>query len=498
MYHPSLISLISKKQLFGNGKFIFNAIGYIPSYYSPYSTNKSNYNYSPLLKPIKPNDNFISSTCFNEKGIITSVSKKFPKWSFLRDFDLYPRDLRKIDSSSVDIIPSILVKKKCIIINILYIKVLIAKDKLYIFDTSTAKDVSKLGVLMYDLESKLSQKHSQPSSVAKNITPDTTTLSSDPNTNQDKCAIENTSFNLNGNLNSTYNFNNSLSNHQSYEHKALESILINVMGSLETELKMHSTVSKQLLLGLENEVNRDKLRDLLIKSKDLSLFYQKSLLIRDVLDELLENDEDMAGMYLTNPIKPNQDIADFDFADLEMLLETYYTQCDEYVQQAESLIQDIKSTEEIVNIILDANRNSLMLLELKITIYTLGFSVATLLPAFYGMNLKNFIEESNFGFSGIVSISIIMGIYVTRKNFAALRSTTRLTMLNNHMGNLSPKHTSIANENTQKYVPTLWLNCTKAWERFWWGRSLRKRERVLKTRENREKIWKWLLEKDPK
>ncbi|CAL9736997.1 magnesium transporter Mrs2p, mitochondrial [Monosporozyma servazzii] len=344
------------------------------------------------LKPIKPNDLFVSCTVFNSKGSIVKVSQKFNKWNFLRDHNLFPRDLRKIDSTSVDIIPTILVKPHCILVNLLHIKALIEKDRVFIFDTINPESAIKLGVLMYDIESRLSQVG--------------------PNSS---------------------NF---------YEHRALEIILINIMSSLEADFKLNSTVCKQILIDLENEVNRDKLRELLIKSKSLSSFYQKTFLIRQVLDDLLENDEDMAMMYLTDPriLPSNSDERtldqkgkdneedELDFADLEMLIENYYTQCDEYVQQSISLIEDIKSTEEIVNIILDSNRNSLMLLELKITIYTLGFTVASLLPAFYGMNLKNFIEESYYGFSGVMALSFIMGCLVVKANFKSLRSVTKLSM----------------------------------------------------------------------
>lgn len=327
------------------------------------------------LKPIKPNDEYLSCSMFNSKGNVVSVSERFQKWKFLKDHSLYPRDLRKIDSSAVDMIPSIVVKpRNCIVVNMLHVKSLITKDSVYVFDTVDAKAAWKLGVLMYDLESKLST--SSPGSM------------------------------------------------QNYEHRALESILINIMSTLEVEYNKHYQICSQILIDLENEVNREKLRDLLIKSKNLSLFYQRSLLIRDVLDELLESDEDMASMYLSNSKKTDKD----DIVDLEMLLETYYTQCDEYVQQSESLIQDIKSTEEIVNIILDANRNSLMLLELKVTIYTLGFTIMALLPTFYGMNLKNFIEESIYGFFGVVGISLLAGLFVTRLNFKMLQNVTKLSM----------------------------------------------------------------------
>lgn len=398
------------------------------------------------LKPITPSDSFVSCTVFNEKGDVTAVSQKFPKWAFLRDHSLYPRDLRKIDTTAVDIIPSITVKSSCIVVNMLHIKALIEKDRVYVFDTANQSAAAKLGVLMYDLESKLSSRNT--------ISTNTVT--------------------------------------QYYEHRALESMLMNVMSSLETEFKMHFKICGHILSELENEVNRYKLRDLLIKSKNLTLFYQKSSLIREVLDELLENDDDLAGMYLT--VKKTE--AEDDFADLEMLLETYYTQCDEYVQQAESLIQDIRSTEEIVNIILDANRNSLMLLELKVTIYTLGFTVATLLPAFYGMNLKNFIEDSNLGFGSVVLFSIMIALMVTGANFRALRSVTRLTMLNNHTGSQSAQHKKLAFEYAEEHIPTMWQRW-KYWMHSLWHGSTRGRRR-LQGKEDRDTIWRWLIDEERK
>ncbi|SCU91011.1 LADA_0F07602g1_1 [Lachancea dasiensis] len=387
------------------------------------------------LKPITPNDAFVSCTVFNNQGAVSAVSRKFPKWSFLQDHYLYPRDLRKIDATAVDVIPSIMVKPTCMLINLLHIKAMIQKDSVYVFDTSNSEAAMKLGVLMYDLESKLAP--GAGSHLA-----------------------------------------------QLYEHRALESILMNVMTSLETEYKMHYSICGIILDDLEDEINRDKLRDLLIKSKNLSSFYKKSLLIRDVLDELLESDEDLAGMYL-GIHKTEHD----DFADLEMLLETYYKQCDEYVQQAETLIQNIKSTEEIVNIILDANRNALMLFELKVTIYTLGFTIATLVPAFYGMNLKNFIEESTWGFGSIVGFSVLAALVVTWTNFKALRSVKRLTMMNNHSGHSSAKHVANAGAAIDSEVPTAMKRWRSALRTFWRGNSY-----PVRNSKQRDMIWKWLVE----
>jgi magnesium transporter len=75
-----------------------------------------------------------------------------------------------------------------------------------------------------------------------------------------------------------------------------------------------------------------------------------------------------------------------------------------------------------VKAILDANRNSLMLMDLKFSIGTLGLGAGTLFSALYGMNLKNFIEESDFGFGSVsltcfalTGIVCVYGLFKLRK-----------------------------------------------------------------------------------
>lgn len=69
-----------------------------------------------------------------------------------------------------------------------------------------------------------------------------------------------------------------------------------------------------------------------------------------------------------------------------------------------------------------------MLLELKFSICTLGIGAGTFIAALYGMNLKNFIEETDFGFP-LVSLScaiftVVAVVYGLRK----LRKIQRLSM----------------------------------------------------------------------
>lgn len=69
-----------------------------------------------------------------------------------------------------------------------------------------------------------------------------------------------------------------------------------------------------------------------------------------------------------------------------------------------------------------------MLLDLKFSIGTLGLAAGTLISALYGMNLKNFIEETDFGF-GAVSVSCFVAtIIVSLYGLAKLRKVQRVRM----------------------------------------------------------------------
>lgn len=79
--------------------------------------------------------------------------------------------------------------------------------------------------------------------------------------------------------------------------------------------------------------------------------------------------------------------------------------------------------------ILDANRNSLMLLDLKFSVGTLGLAMGTFLAGLYGMNLENFIEETNWGFGAVTAVSGICSLIVCWYGLVKLRKVQRVKML---------------------------------------------------------------------
>jgi magnesium transporter len=69
-----------------------------------------------------------------------------------------------------------------------------------------------------------------------------------------------------------------------------------------------------------------------------------------------------------------------------------------------------------------------MLLDLKFSIGTLGIGSGAFVAALYGMNLKNFIEESDFGFIGVSIWSGVFAGIVCAYGLVKLRKVQRVSM----------------------------------------------------------------------
>lgn len=322
-------------------------------------------------------DNLVRCTVFDQEGNCKVVSGEFKRSELLSKHGLLPRDLRKLDTGISSIVPSILVRRNSILVNLLHIRALIKSDLVIIFDVYGSTDSQTQSVFMYDLGHKL--RHGRESMGLP------------------------------------------------YELRALESIFISVITALDAEMQVHTAVVSGILAELEDHIDREQLRHLLIQSKKLSAFLQKATLIREAMNEILEQDEDLAGLFLTDKAQGHPRTETDDHSEAEMLIESYYKHCDEIVQTVGNLSSNIRSTEEIVNIILDANRNSLMLLDLKFQIGTLGLGAGAFIASLYGMNLKNSIEEAEWGFFGVsggAAFLLSLIILVSLKNLSRVQRIT--------------------------------------------------------------------------
>ncbi|KAI8666864.1 Magnesium transporter [Fusarium keratoplasticum] len=324
-----------------------------------------------ILKSRMAAQKSVRCTEVDDRGEVAFVDGELQKTDLIAKYGLLPRDLRKVDSSTL---PHVSVRPSSILLNMLHLKVLIKHDRVLMFDVFGSQTSHSQSAFMYDLQGRLRQK-----GLSRN------------------------------------------SNTLPFEFRALEAVLASVISQLEVELETVRQPIVELLSDLEDTINREKFRELLVLSKRVGSFEQRGRLVRGALNELLDTDEDLAAMYLTERADGIYRQKD-DHADIELLLESYHKLCDELVQDAADLIASIRNTEDIIRAILDANRNSLMLLGLKLNVGGLGLAVGTFFAGLWGMNLVNYFEEAPWGFAVVTGASVagslliaLYGLFKIRK-----------------------------------------------------------------------------------
>ena len=186
-----------------------------------------------------------------------------------------------------------------ILVNLLHLRLLIQHNRVLIFDAWGSSNTYAQSMFMYDLEGKLGSKEASRSATSL-----------------------------------------------PYEFRALEAVLISVMTGLEAEYEGIRDPVSRVLRELEEDIDRDTLRHLLVYSKKLGTFEQRARLVRDAIDALLDEDEDLSAMYLTETAQGvKRDEADH--TEIEMLLESYHKVADEIVQNSGNLVTNIRNTEEM-------------------------------------------------------------------------------------------------------------------------------------------------------
>ncbi|KAH9887297.1 cora-domain-containing protein [Cubamyces lactineus] len=323
------------------------------------------------MKGRQPADLMLRCTILDADGNVKTISGQFKKSDLCTEHRLNPRDLRKIDSRIPNLVPTILVRKEAILVNILHIRALVKADTVILFDTYGSADSRLHSVFLYHLEHNLRSKTAGVP----------------------------------------------------YEFRALESILLSVLSALEAEMVFIRNLIGGLLAELEDDIDHDRFKRLLHYSRRLASFQNRAKLVQAALEEVLEQDQDLAAMYLTdkrNGIPRNHD----DHEELEVLLESFSKQVEEIVNEAENIQSNVQSTQEIVELILDSNRNALLALDLKVSILTMGIGIGTLVAGVFGMNLKSHFEEHEFAFyvMGAVTLATSLGAaYIGVRRLSRIR-----------------------------------------------------------------------------
>ncbi|KIJ23673.1 hypothetical protein M422DRAFT_275702, partial [Sphaerobolus stellatus SS14] len=116
---------------------------------------------------------------------------------------------------------------------------------------------------------------------------------------------------------------------------------------------------------------------------------------------------------------------------------SFAKQVEEIVNEAETISGNVQSTQEIVELILDANRNALLALDLKVSIGTMGIGIGALAAGLFGMNLTSHLEEVPYAFAGISVAALLVSTIVTWGGLRRLAKIRKVALSTNGSRNKS-------------------------------------------------------------
>jgi len=124
--------------------------------------------------------------------------------------------------------------------------------------------------------------------------------------------------------------------------------------------------------------------------------------IRRAIFDILVSDEDMAEMYLTAKERGVQ--IKNHHTEVEEIFETYLMQIEYIASDVQEYQNDIRSTEELVEIELDIMRNRILQVEMILSISTFFVSCGAFVTGIFGMNLLSGFEAHPLMFYLIVAV----------------------------------------------------------------------------------------------
>ncbi|XP_010526977.1 PREDICTED: magnesium transporter MRS2-F-like [Tarenaya hassleriana] len=315
------------------------------------------------------------------------------KHSIMRRTGLPARDLRALDPV-LSYPSSILGRERAIVVNLEHIKCIITAKEVFLLNSTNPLVV----LFVSDLIQRI-QQAGEGNGVQANDGVDDAKCSISPPENIDTAIAIGPKV-------------------LPFEFKALEACLESACRCLESETRTLEEEAYPALDELTSKIstlNLDRVRQIKSRLVTLSGRVQK---VRDELEHLLDDDNDMAQMYLTEMAEsPDQaslkedsqdDASESDeeredeiaftnsemipipkpnIEELEMLLEAYFAQIDGILQKLSGMSEDVEDTEDYINIMLDDKQNQLLQMGVMLSTGNMILNAGIVVVGLLGMNI---------------------------------------------------------------------------------------------------------------
>ena len=204
-----------------------------------------------------------------------------------------------------------------------------------------------------------------------------------------------------------------------FEFRALGAALDSVCTRLELRTRALAPDVQSVVSSLQADATRAALgRDVPLQmvrlNTELARLASDVSDVREVLEALLEEDDDLDGMCLSARAAG----AASGHAEVEILLEGHYRVVEEAASEVDALRDALRFTESYVRTSLDASRNALLRLDTMLTLGTLSLGAGGAVAATFGMNLTSGLEATPHAFAaacgaaGAASAAVFAGVWV--------------------------------------------------------------------------------------
>ncbi|CAH8342044.1 unnamed protein product [Eruca vesicaria subsp. sativa] len=227
-----------------------------------------------------------------------------------------------------------------------------------------------------------------------------------------------------------------------FEFQVLEIALEVICSLLDTSVDALETEAWPVLDELTKNVSTENLEYVRSLKSNLTRLLARVQKVRDEIEHLLDDNEDMADLYLTRKWIQQSQQSEADLGetssyllsrvtsnksssmvtsstkdndnveDLEMLLEAYFMQLEGMRNRILTVREYIDDTEDYVNIQLDNQRNEMIQLQLTLTIASFAITANTLLVSLFGMNIPMPLYKMDdvFGYflSSVTAVCVVL------------------------------------------------------------------------------------------
>ncbi|KAK9682315.1 hypothetical protein RND81_10G064800 [Saponaria officinalis] len=324
---------------------------------------------------------------------------EWDKSSIIKRVGIPPRDLRilgPIFSHS----SSILAREKAMVVNLEFIKAIVTAEEVLLLDPLRQEVLPFVDQLRQQLPHRSPTVRDQGSSVN---------------------AQENEQHSTSGQWTHAAEAIEGGQQELPFEFQVLEIALEVVCSYLDSNVTELEKNAYPVLDELARNVSTKNLERVRSLKSNLTRLLARVQKVRDEIEHLLDDNEDMAQLYLSRKLIQYQQseallnsavsnslalathlrrmssnrsgsmmtgtYREDDVEDLEMLLEAYFMQLDGTRNKILSVREYIDDTEDYVNIQLDNQRNELIQLQLTLTIASFAISLDTLIAGVFGMNI---------------------------------------------------------------------------------------------------------------